>query len=77
MIAIKDNMEFTITEVDVQSMANDGYDVYDDNGNVVAYAKGKTVPFEKYIKQVEVTEKLENEIIDLREKIKKLEKKGK
>lgn len=77
MVAIKGNREYTITEADVQSFANDGYDVYDDNGNIVAYGVGKTVPFEKYMKLMGQVEALQEEIIELRDKIKKLEAKKK
>ena len=75
MIAIKENRQYTINEADVQSFANDGYDVYDDNGNIIAYGVGKTVPYEKYMKLMEQTEALQDEIIELKEQIKKLEKK--
>lgn len=77
MVAIKENREYTITEADVQSFANDGYDVYDDNGNLVAYGVGKTVPFEKYMKLMKQVEDLQEEIIELREKVKHLEAKKK
>ena len=77
MVAIKDNRQYTITEADVQSFANDGYDVFDDNGNLVAYGVGKSVPYEKYMKLMEQTEKLQDEIIELRDKIKHLEAKKK
>ncbi len=76
MLAIKENRQYTITEVDVQSFTNDGYDVYDDNGNLVAYGVGKTVPFEQYAKLMEQNEKLQDEIIDLREEVKALTKKS-
>jgi cell division protein FtsB len=76
MLAIKENRQYTITEVDVQSFVSDGYDVYDDNGNLVAYGVGKTVPFDKYAKLMAQNEKLQDEIIELREQVKALEKKG-
>ena len=75
MIAIKENRQYTIGEADVRSYANEGYDVYDDNGNIVAYGVGKTVPYEKYMKLMAQTEALQDEIIELREQVKKLEKK--
>ena len=77
MVAIKDNRQYTITEADVQSFANDGYDVFDEQGNIVAYGVGKSVPYEKYMKLMEQTEKLQDEIIDLREQVRKLEAKKK
>lgn len=77
MVAIKENREYTITEADVQSFANDGYDVYDDNGNLIAYGVGKAVPFEKYMKLMKQVEGLQDEIIELRDKVKHLEAKKK
>lgn len=74
MLAIKENRQYTITEADVRSFTADGYDVYDDEGNIVAYGMGKTVPYEKYVNLLKVNEQLQNEIIDLKEQLKK--KKG-
>ena len=77
MVAIKENRQYTINDTDVQSFAKEGYDVYDDNGNIVAYGMGKTVPYEKYMKLMEHVEALQDEIIELREKVKNLESKKK
>lgn len=77
MIAIKSNRQYTINETDVQSFAKEGYDIYDDKGNLVAYGMGKSVPYEKYMKMTERVEELQDEIIALRETIAKLEKKKK
>ena len=76
MRAVKENRQYTINDTDVQTFANDGYDVYDDNGNIVAYGVGKTVPYEKYMKLMEQVEKLQDEIIELKEKLAKDKKKG-
>lgn len=77
MLATKENRQYTISEADVQSFAKEGYDVYDDNGNIVAYGYGKTVPYEKYMRLMEQVEKLQDEIIELREQVKDLEAKKK
>lgn len=77
MVAIKENRQYTINETDVQSFAKEGYDVYDDNGNIIAYGVGKSVPYEKYMRLMEQVEALQEEIIDLKEQIKKLEAKKK
>ena len=77
MVAIKENRQYTIHETDVQSFAKEGYDVYDDNGNIIAYGVGKSVPYEKYMRLMEQVEALQEEIIDLKEQIKKLEAKKK
>lgn len=77
MVAIKENRQYTINDTDVQSFAKEGYDIYDDNGNIVAYGMGKTVSYEKYAKLMEQVESLQDEIITLRDKIKELEAKKK
>ena len=33
-----------------RSYIADGYDIVDDKGNIIAYGRGKTVPYEKYKK---------------------------
>lgn len=75
MIAIKDNRQYTINETDAQNFAKDGFDVYDNDGNLVAYGVGKMVSYPKYMKALEQIEKLQNEIVDLKETIKGLEAK--
>lgn len=74
MIAIKENRQYTINDTDVQAFAKDGYDVYDDHGNIIAYGVGKTVPYEKYVKAEAQIERLQEEIIALQEQILKLKK---
>lgn len=69
MRAIKDNRQYTITELDVKNYQREGFDIYDDDGNIVAYGHGKTVSFEKYMKLVGQVEELQEEIITLQEEI--------
>ena len=77
MKAVKDNRVYTITEVDIESFRKEGYDIFDDNGNVVAYGTGKNVPYEKYVELLAQYEQLMEENADLTSKVKKLEKKEK
>lgn len=72
MKAIKENREYTITEADVTSFKNEGYDIYDDNGKLVAYGTGKTVSFEQYARIVEQLEKANDEIVALKDQIESL-----
>ena len=58
MQAVKMNRVYTITEAEVDSFQKQGYDILDDNGKVVAYGAGKTVPFGEYMKVVEELEAL-------------------
>lgn len=69
MQAIKENRVYTITEADVESFRAEGYDVYDDKGNVVAYGKGKTVAFDTYVKVVEENKKLTAEVASLKKQL--------
>ena len=77
MIALKLNRQYTINDTDVDTFAKEGYDIYDDAGNLVKYGMGKTVPFEKYAKAMAQIEALQDEIIELREQVKKAEAKKK
>lgn len=77
MKAVKDNRVYTITEADVESFRKEGYDIYDDDNNIVSYGVGKSVPFEKYAELMSQYEKLMEENAELSSRLKKLEKKAK
>lgn len=79
MNAVKENRVYTITETDVDSFRKEGYDIFDDNGKLIAYGIGKTVAYEKFAETVENLEKLmeENAVLsseneELKAEIKKL-----
>lgn len=74
MKAVKENRQYTITEVEVASFKSEGYDIYDDNGKLLYYGAGKTVPFEKYMKLMDNVEAKTEEIIRLRAEVEKLTK---
>jgi len=50
--AVKGNKEYTIDETQKKSYQDSGFDILDDDGNVVAYGRGKTVPYEEHMKAV-------------------------
>lgn len=50
MKAVRANKEYTIAEQEQKRYIADGYDIVDDKGNIIAYGRGKTVPYEKYKK---------------------------
>lgn len=52
MRAVKGNKEYTIDETQKKGYQDSGFDILDDDGNVVAYGRGKTVPYEEYMKAV-------------------------
>lgn len=70
MKATKGNKEYVIDGAQVKSYQSSGFDVKDDEGNVIAYGKGKTVPYESYMAIVKEKE-------NLQERIRKLEKEKK
>ena len=78
MKAIKENREYTITEDVIESFVNEGYDIIDETtGRVIAYGKGHTISFEKYLALADAYEKLEGENAELRKEIGKLKAKKK
>lgn len=73
MKAYKDNRVYTITEADVESFRKEGYDVYDDEGDLVAYGAGKAVAYEQFEKVQEMYEATLEENGSLMDKVAKLE----
>ncbi len=61
MTAEKDNKVYTIDESTKDRYAAEGYDIRDDNGKVIAYGKGKTVPYEEYQRVLQELESLKAE----------------
>ena len=60
MTAEKDNKVYTIDESMKDRYVAEGYDIKDDDGSVIAYGKGKTVPYEIYQKVLQELEMLRN-----------------
>lgn len=48
MRAEKGNKVYTITEEQIEYYQNDGFDIFSDDGEIIAYGIGKNVPYEKY-----------------------------
>ena len=63
MKAVKGNKRYTIKESEKARYQNEGFDIVGDDGKIIAYGKGKTVPYEKYVA-------LEKEVAELKEKAK-------
>ena len=76
MKAVKANRQYTITEAEVASFRNEGYDIYRDDGKLIYYGVGKTVPFERYAKLMAQLEAKNDEIIALKDEIEKLKVKS-
>lgn len=49
MKAVKSNKEYTIDETMKDSYRKDGFDIYGDDGELISYGAGKTVPYETYM----------------------------
>ena len=60
MKAKKENKVYTInTEQEAQRYLKDGYDIYDDDGNVRDYSPKKQIAFSEYMKAVKEIERLQ------------------
>lgn len=78
MKAVKGNKVYTIDEIQKKFYEESGFDILDDDGNVIAYGKGKTVPYGEYMALKEKTETLEKENELLKKQMEEKEsKKGK
>ena len=69
MRATKGNKEYTIDEAQKKHYQDAGFDILNDDGEVIAYGRGKTVPYEDYIS-------LQEENKQLKAKLKTAEKKA-
>ena len=67
MKAVKGNKVYTIDEALQKRYQEDGYDITDDSGNVVAYGRGKTVPYEAYMAVVKERDELKSRLDALSE----------
>ena len=52
MRAVKGNREYTIDETQKKGDQDGGFDILDDSGTVLAYGRGKTVPYDDHMKAV-------------------------
>ena len=65
MKAVKGNKEYTIEQSQQKFYQDSGYDIKNDSGEIVAYGKGKTVPYGDHAKAVEEIGRLQNELARL------------
>ena len=77
MKAKKNNKAYTIQPSEVNSFKSQGYDIYDDNGKLVAFGAGKTISADKYYEILRENEKLKEQIALMAEKLEKKAKKEK
>lgn len=62
MKAIKENKEYTINSDAKAAYQEAGYDIFDDNGKMIACGRGKNVSVELYEKVLEENKKLKKEL---------------
>lgn len=62
MKAVRENKEYTITEELKQYYKDSGFDIYDDEGNVIEYGRGKTVSMEEHLKALDRIAELEEQV---------------
>ena len=77
MKAVRKNKEYTITEELKQYYKDSGFDIYDDEGNVNEYGRGKTVSMEEQVKALDRIAELEEQVKALEKNDSKPEKEGK
>ena len=75
MKAKKSNKSYNIEPREVNSFKSQGYDIYDDDGKLIAFGSGKTVSADKYFEILKENEKLKEQITKLTEKLEKKSKK--
>ncbi len=74
MRATKGNREYTIDESQKKHYQEAGFDILDDDGNVIVYGRGKTVPYDDHMKAVKEIERLQELCADLQVEKSELEK---
>lgn len=70
--AVKGNREIPINnEAEKDALVKQGYDIVDENGNLIVAGRGKTVSYEQFSTVQAENEALKKEIAALKEKLKK------
>lgn len=69
MKAIKENKEYTINSDAKAAYQEAGYDIFDDNGKMIARGRGKNVSAELYEKALEENEKLKKELAAVKKEL--------
>lgn len=67
MRATKGNKEYTIDEMQKKFYQDSGFDILNDDGEVIAYGRGKTVPYEDHMQAVREVERLQKLCTELQD----------
>ena len=62
MKAVKENKVYTIDETQRKAYAAQGFDITDENGRIIKYAAGKTVPYAQYATVLEENNRLKKQL---------------
>ena len=74
MRATKGNKEYTIDEVQKKFYQDSGFDILNDDGEVIAYGRGKTGPYDEHMQVVSEVERLQKLCANLQEEKSDLQK---
>lgn len=74
MRAVKGNKEYTIDDAQQKGYQDMGFDIIDGDGGIIAYGRGKTVPYEDHMEAVNEIERLRELCADLQGEKNGLEK---
>lgn len=76
MKAIKDNKEYTVTNESKQHYIDTGFDIVDENGDIIEYGRGKMVSLEEHNQALERIKELEAQLKSSAKQEDKPEKEG-
>ncbi len=77
MKAIKDNKEYTVTNESKQHYIDTGFDIVDENGEIIEYGRGKMVSLEEHNQALERIKELEAQLKSSTKQEDKSEREGK
>ena len=77
MKAIKDNKEYTVTNESKQHYIDTGFDIVDENGEIIEYGRGKMVSLEEHNQALERIKELEAQLKSSAKEEVKPDKEGK
>lgn len=77
MRATKGNKEYMIDDSQKKHYQDAGFDILNDDGDVVAYGRGKTVPYDDYMKAVKEIGRLQELCTDLQTELNTLKEEKK
>lgn len=75
MKAVKGNREYDINGAQSRNYRDAGFDIQNEDGEVLAYGRGKTVPYDEHVHLMEENKELHARIAELETAAAKTEKK--